>query len=440
MVADGHTQQLGHFFCQSFAVSAPDCIKQRAAVPCLCTIVKPFAYSGFKNFPNLCIGNDQRRAAIRQRIRQICITHFGQIARQIQHTPKIFLRGVQIIVGQVFFNMLDNGAASHQRFELRGDIVTCIVDKRTDNSIIAGVFPIAFGFLCYTILEISQIADHVPRTINVCIAKMVTVVPCLDFSRLRFKTGIFQHLIYICLCKAKGFAQPGRKNRVRNKIVRPGKNAFFGNFQTAGNNSKVEGDIVFERGAHHSPHHVQHLRIISVAAGFCNGNIVLIQNDDRRLFEMDFQHPGQQQKAAFGFIHRCSASQNPLKDAFVIVRNSIVIQKKLIILKCKCQLHAQHSIGAFKGQTVRVLEREKDHRTLVHPFFAKFCVLGNRQSLKQLLAVFGDVQKICKSAHTERFSETTRASNQVDFRNAAIQNLCNQIGLINIVISFGTNL
>lgn len=48
MVADGHAKQLGHFLCQSFAVSAPDCIKQRAAVPCLCTVIKPFAYSGFK--------------------------------------------------------------------------------------------------------------------------------------------------------------------------------------------------------------------------------------------------------------------------------------------------------------------------------------------------------------------------------------------------------
>ena len=269
---------------------------------------------------------------------------------------------------------------------------------------------------------------------------MITVIPCLDFGRLRFKTSIVQHLIDICLCETKGFAQPGRKNRVRNEIVRPGKDAFFGNFQAAGNNSKVEGDVVFERGAHHSPHHVQHLRIISVAAGFGNGNIILIQNDDCRLFEMDFQHPGQQQKAAFGFIHGCSASQDPLKDAFVIVGNSIVIQKKLIILKCECQLHAQHSIGTFKGQTVRILEREKYHRTLVHPFFAKLCIFGDRQSLKHLLAVFADVQKICESAHTERFSETARTSDQVDFGNAAIQNLCNQMGLINIIISFGTNL
>ena len=199
--------------------------------------------------------------------------------------------------------MLNNRVTSHQSFELRGDTVTCIVDKRTDNSIIAGVFPIAFRLLRYTILEIPQITDHIPRTINVCIAKMITVVPCLDFSRLRFKTSIFQHLIYICLCETKGFAQPGRKNRIRNEIVRPGKNAFFGNFQAASNNSKVEGGVVFERGAHHSPHHVQHLRIISVAAGFGNGNIILIQDDDRRFFEMDFQHPGQQQKAAFCFIH-----------------------------------------------------------------------------------------------------------------------------------------
>ena len=200
---------------------------------------------------------------------------------------------MQIIVGQVFFNVLDNGAASHQRFELCGDIVACIVDERTDDGVITGVFPIAFRLLRYTILEISQITDYVPRTINVSIAKMITVVPCLDFSRLRFKTSIFQHLIYICLCKTKGFAQPGRKNRIRNEIVRPGKNAFFCNFQAASNNSKVERDIVFERGAHHSTHHVQHLRIISVVAGFGNGNIILIQNDDRRLFEMAFQHPGQ---------------------------------------------------------------------------------------------------------------------------------------------------
>ena len=323
--------------------------------------------------------------------------------------------------------MLNDEAASHQRFELCGDIVACIVDEGTDDGVITGVFPIAFRLLCYTILEIPQITDYVPRTINVCIAKMITVVPCLDFSRLRFKISILQHLIYICLCETKGFAQPGRKNRIRNEIVRPGKNAFFGNFQAASNNSKVEGGVVFERGAHHSPHHVQHLRIISVAAGFCNGNIILIQNDDRRLFEMDFQHPGQQQKAAFGFIHRCSASQNPLKDAFVIVGNSIVIQKKLIILKCKCQFHAQHSIGTFKGQTVRVLEREKDHRTLIHPFFAKLCIFGNRQSLKQLLAVFADIQKICESAHAKSLSEAARTSNLSYFNRPFIKEVNDQI-------------
>ena len=58
-------------------------------------------------------------------------------------------------------------------------------------------------------------------------------------------------LIHIfCLCKTKGLAQPGRKNRIRNKIVRPGKDAFFCNFQAAGNNSKVKRSIVFECGAH----------------------------------------------------------------------------------------------------------------------------------------------------------------------------------------------
>ncbi|WP_223388099.1 hypothetical protein [Faecalibacterium prausnitzii] len=60
-----------------------------------------------------------------------CVT----IPCQIQRTPEVIFRGVQIIIGQVFIHTLNDATTRHQRFQFFCDRTAGIVDKGTDDGI-----------------------------------------------------------------------------------------------------------------------------------------------------------------------------------------------------------------------------------------------------------------------------------------------------------------
>ena len=60
-----------------------------------------------------------------------CVT----IPCQIQCTPEVIFRGVQIIIGQVFIHTLNDATTRHQRFQFFCDRTAGIVDKGTDDGI-----------------------------------------------------------------------------------------------------------------------------------------------------------------------------------------------------------------------------------------------------------------------------------------------------------------
>ena len=96
---------------------------------------------------------------------------------------------------------------------------------------------------------------------------------------------IFEELIYVCLGEPERFVQMRGRDGIGDKIIGAGKNAFFGDPQTAGNNSKTEGVVVFQR-LHQALHHVQHLCIVPLGAGLGNGDIVFINQKNDRFFIM----------------------------------------------------------------------------------------------------------------------------------------------------------
>ena len=53
---------------------------------------------------------------------------------------------MQIIIGQVFIYTLNNTSTSHQGFKFICDRTACIVNKGTDDGIIAGILPVADRF------------------------------------------------------------------------------------------------------------------------------------------------------------------------------------------------------------------------------------------------------------------------------------------------------
>ena len=98
MVADGTPEQSIHFLGNVFAVTVPDCIKQSNPIPLLCAVIEPFDDCCFKNLFDFCIRDHQSDHPVRQFALIILFTRLGQVSCQIQRTPEIIFRRMQIVL------------------------------------------------------------------------------------------------------------------------------------------------------------------------------------------------------------------------------------------------------------------------------------------------------------------------------------------------------
>ena len=83
VVADGFAEEFVHLFGQSLCITGPNSIEQRFSIPGLSTLVKPLLDGRLENFPNLCIGDHESRASLRQRLRKVFLSRLRQVASQI---------------------------------------------------------------------------------------------------------------------------------------------------------------------------------------------------------------------------------------------------------------------------------------------------------------------------------------------------------------------
>lgn len=85
--------------------------------------------------------------------------------------------------------MLQNIAAGKKRFQFFGDAAASVIDERTDDSIITGIFPVAAWLDLRIVLQITEIVHHIPRAINIKITKVIAIIPGLydgsQFCNLR---------------------------------------------------------------------------------------------------------------------------------------------------------------------------------------------------------------------------------------------------------------
>ena len=54
---------------------------------------------------------------------------------------------MQVVIGQVLFDRLNDIAAGEQQLQFFGNGGTAIIDKRADDGVVAGILPIADRFL-----------------------------------------------------------------------------------------------------------------------------------------------------------------------------------------------------------------------------------------------------------------------------------------------------
>ena len=142
MVTDGFSQKFGHFISDSGTVCIPDSLKQCLSVPGSGTVVKPFDNGSLKDFTNFSVWNFQRIDTVCLRGGKLYVIGSGQITGQVKNTPQIIFGRMEIIISKIFIDVLKNVFTGEQFFKLFGDGIACIINKRTDNGIITGVFPI----------------------------------------------------------------------------------------------------------------------------------------------------------------------------------------------------------------------------------------------------------------------------------------------------------
>ena len=143
MVADSPSQQHIHLFGKVLAVTIPHGMKQRTPVTFFRAVIEPFDNSRFKDFLDFSVWDHKRYCTIRQLTIIIFFACFCQIAGKIQHTPKILLWRMQIIISQVLIHALNNRTSSQQSFQFPGDIASSIINEWADNCIITRILPIA---------------------------------------------------------------------------------------------------------------------------------------------------------------------------------------------------------------------------------------------------------------------------------------------------------
>ena len=163
------------------------------------------------------------------------------------------------------------------------DILSGIVNEGANDRIVAGVPPIT-GRLCLWIFpQVPQIVHHVPGTVDIQLPKVIAVVPSFHIFGVVGLVCVAQNLVYLFLRKAKVLVQMCRRNGIRHKIVSAGEDALFRDAQATCNDGKAHRVIVFQRCTQHSTDNFQHLCIIPVGAGFGDGHVILIEQQDHRL-------------------------------------------------------------------------------------------------------------------------------------------------------------
>ena len=114
---------------------------------------------------------------------------------------------MEVIIRQIFFHMLRNIASGKKRLQLHRDIASGIVDKRTDDRVIAGIFPVTDGSCIWLFLAVEKIIHYIPRTVDIRSTEVIAVIPRLDLRSPIKHISIQKKLFHVSLGKSKIFIQ-----------------------------------------------------------------------------------------------------------------------------------------------------------------------------------------------------------------------------------------
>ena len=232
-----HRQFLFYILYFSFQKSTVDFLCRRLVI---CNNpVKPLPDLKDKNFQDFFIWNHQLIHSI-FRLTKPC-----EISSCEQYTPHIFCAVINLIISQIQPDSLLDSLSCNQLLDFIPGGRISLVYKTLHKIISTAVDPIRLWFCFWITHKIIDVINHIPRTVNVRISKMIPIVPFFHFFKMVLLVVGCQNLLDVFSCKSKFFVILNIIGRINFEVVQPCKNAFFWHTKTACQYSKLQKTVCF---------------------------------------------------------------------------------------------------------------------------------------------------------------------------------------------------
>ncbi len=163
---------------------------QRPAVPA-CAVLKPGKDLGFEDIADFRVGDYKLPG------RSVPRPFERQVSCGKEYTPHIFNGIIKLFISQLLTELFLYGFSGNQSLNFPFRRTVGQLQKMADNLIPAGIRPVGFR-LCFPVSHQSvTVADHIPGTVNIRVAEMVSIIPIVKHRIEIGQSVIFQQLPHL---------------------------------------------------------------------------------------------------------------------------------------------------------------------------------------------------------------------------------------------------
>ena len=140
--------------------------------------------------------------------------------------------------------------------------------------------------------QLFGIVDHIPRAINICVAKAIPVVPRFHYRRSGFSVVILQNLLYFRFRKPKLLVVFHVDNGIHVEVVQSREDAFLRYPQASRQHRKLQEVVRLERLTEQSADQRDHFLVIAVLECLVQRHIVFVDKENYLLAVVLVQQGG----------------------------------------------------------------------------------------------------------------------------------------------------
>ena len=107
------------------------------------------------------------------------------------------------------------------------------IDKASHQTVSAAVNPVCLWFCLTVIKQVIHMINHIPRTVNISPAKVISVIPLLYLIKMRIHTIIRQQFFHFIICETELLVKSRICSLHNLEIVKSGKDTLLRNAKAA---------------------------------------------------------------------------------------------------------------------------------------------------------------------------------------------------------------